>query len=211
MHDAGCSTRAWKRHLDDLFACRRCPSVEGAPVTGPVFGARILLVGQAPGPRERDSGRPFAHTAGKRLFEWFATLGVSEDRLRESVHIAAVARCFPGRAPSGGDRPPSKLEIANCSSHLDRELRLLRPDLVIAVGGMAGKEVAGSGELSAMVGPLHRCERAHVAFDAVVLPHPSGRSTWLNAEGNRAKLRDALASIADHPAFRATFGPSGVC
>ncbi|MCM2315541.1 MAG: uracil-DNA glycosylase [Thermoanaerobaculia bacterium] len=168
-----------------------------------------MLVGQAPGPRERDSGRPFAHTAGKRLFEWFASLGVAESRFREEIHIAAVARCFPGRAPGGGDRPPSKLEIANCSQHLDRELHLLGPELVIAVGGMAAKELAGSAELGTMVGPLHRCKRAGAVFDVVVLPHPSGRSTWLNVDRNRALLAMALDSIASHRAFRATFGPRG--
>lgn len=201
--------RAWQRHLSELSACRRCATVEGAPVSGPVYRARIMLVGQAPGPRERDSGRPFAYTAGKRLFEWFASLGVTEERFRDEVHIAAVARCFPGRAPAGGDRPPSKLEIANCSPYLDRELRLLEPELVIAVGGMAAKEMAGSGELATMVGPLHRCERAGAEFDAVVLPHPSGRSTWLNADGNRAKLSRALDEIARHRAFRATFASDG--
>jgi uracil-DNA glycosylase len=125
---------------------------------------------------------------------------------RERVYIAAVARCFPGRAPAGGDRPPSRIEIASCAEHLDRELRLLAPELVIAVGGLAGKEVAGSGELASMVGPVHRSERAGVAFDAVVLPHPSGRSTWLNVPENRAKLERALKGIASHRAFLQTFG-----
>lgn len=205
MSDRTDSTEAWERHLEALFACRRCTDVEGTPVSGPVRGARVMLVGQAPGPREQEARRPFAYTAGKRLFEWFASLGVDEERFRQRVFIAAVARCFPGRAPAGGDRPPSKLEIANCAAHLDRELELLRPALVIAVGGMAAKEVAGSGELASMVGPLHRCARAGVEFDAVVLPHPSGRSTWLNLGENRRKLETALQSIAVHPAFRATF------
>jgi uracil-DNA glycosylase len=180
--------------------------VEGTPVSGPVRGARVLLVGQAPGPREQESRRPFAYTAGKRLFEWFASIGVDEALFRERVYIAAVARCFPGRAPAGGDRPPSKAEIANCAEHLDRELRLLAPELVIAVGGMAAKEVAGSGELATMVGQVRRCERAGVSFDAVVLPHPSGRSTWLNVAENRGKLERAMRAIAGHRAFRVTFG-----
>lgn len=164
-----------------------------------------MLVGQAPGPREEGAGKPFAYTAGKRLFEWFASIGVPEERFRERVYIAAVARCFPGRAPAGGDRPPSKREIEACSEHLDRELMLLAPHLLIAVGGLAAREMAGSGELATMVGPLHRCERAGVAFDAVVLPHPSGRSTWLNVPGNRAKLDHALEAIAGHAAFREAF------
>ncbi|MBI2215222.1 MAG: uracil-DNA glycosylase [Acidobacteria bacterium] len=201
------SNDPWRAHLDELFGCRRCPEVAGTPVSGAVRDAQIILVGQAPGPREQEARRPFAYTAGRRLFEWFTSIGAEEERFRESVYIAAVARCFPGRAPTGGDRPPSRIEIANCAVHLDRELALLVPELVIAVGGLAGKEVAGSGDLATMVGPLHRCNRAGVAFDAVVLPHPSGRSTWLNVPGNREKLGNALSAIATHRAFRRAFGP----
>lgn len=201
------SPDAWQRHLDELFACRLCPEVVGTPVSGPVRGAGILLVGQAPGPREQESGRPFAYTAGKRLFEWFASIGADEKRFREKVCISAVARCFPGRGPAGGDRAPSRSEIANCAMHLDRELRLLEPELVIAVGGLAAREVAGSGELASMVGTLIRFERAGVEYDVVVLPHPSGRSTWLNLVGNRAKLDRALDAIRSHAAFQAAFPP----
>ena len=60
-----------QQHLDLLFTCRACPNVMGQPVTGVVPDAKIMLVGQAPGPREMDERRPFAYTAGKRLFSWF--------------------------------------------------------------------------------------------------------------------------------------------
>jgi uracil-DNA glycosylase len=100
---------------------------------------------------------------------------------------------------------PSPVEIANCSAHLDREIRLLRPRLVIAVGTLAAQELIGESELRTIVGRVHRAERAGVAFDVVVLPHPSGRSTWLNDAKNRALLERALDRIASHPAWRATF------
>src|SRR5438105_4246115 len=125
----------FEQHLETLFACRACPNVFGRPVTGAVANARVMLVGQAPGPHELEDRRPFAYTAGRRLFAWFAELGVSEEELRKRVYIAAVIRCFPGKdAKSGGDRVPAEIEIANCGSHLDREIALLAPKLIIAVG-----------------------------------------------------------------------------
>ena len=186
-------------HLDALFACRACPRVAGTPVTGPVFGARVMLVGQAPGPREADEGRPFAWTAGKRLFQWFAEhLELPEDEFRRSVHIGAVIRCFPGRDPkAGGDRVPDADEIARCGQHLDRELRLIRPELVIAVGTLASKQLLGIAELKQAVGRVHRTARAGHAFEVVVLPHPSGRSTWLNKPEHAALFRESLRLIRE--------------
>ena len=115
-------------HLKTLYACRLCPNVFGAPVTGAVAGAKLMLVGQAPGPHEVEDRRPFAYTAGKRLFGWFERFGVDESQFRSRVHMCAVIRCFPGRDPkSGGDRVPNAEEIANCAAHLDREIQLLVP------------------------------------------------------------------------------------
>lgn len=193
-------------HLATLYACRACPNVFGEPVTGAVPGAQVMLVGQAPGPHEVQDRRPFAYTAGQRLFSWFEKFGVDEASFRESIHICAVIRCFPGRNATGtGDRVPNPAEIANCGAHLDREMRLLEPKLVIAVGTLAAQQLIGKSELRSVVGPLHRAERAGVEFDVVVLPHPSGRSTWLNDPKNRALLEKALGRIRAHPAWRATF------
>ncbi|HEX6160016.1 MAG TPA: uracil-DNA glycosylase family protein, partial [Thermoanaerobaculia bacterium] len=186
-------------HLDALFACRACPRVAGTPVTGPVFGARVMLVGQAPGPREADEGRPFAWTAGKRLFQWIAEhLDISEEEFRKRVHIGAVIRCFPGRdAKAGGDRVPDAEEIARCGRHLDQELRLLRPELIIAVGTLASKQLLGIAELKQAVGRIHRASRAGHEFDVVVLPHPSGRSTWLNKPEHAALWRESFRLIRE--------------
>lgn len=184
-------------HLDALFACRACPNVMGEPVTGPVHDARVMLVGQAPGPREAGFGRPFAYTAGKRLFAWFAEFAaIGEEEFRRRIHIGAVIRCFPGRDPkAGGDRVPDATEIANCAPHLDRELALLRPELVIAVGTLAAKQLIGLAELKTIVGRVHRVTRAGHTFEVIVLPHPSGRSTWTNKRENRALLERSLKLI----------------
>jgi uracil-DNA glycosylase len=191
--------RDFAAHLEALFACRACPNVMGEPVTGPVAGARVMLVGQAPGPREAGLGRPFAYTAGRRLFAWFEQfVGIDEETFRKRIYIAAVIRCFPGRDPkAGGDRVPDATEIANCAAHLDRELRMLRPRLVIAVGTLAAKQLIGMAELKAIVGRMHRVTRAGQTFDVVVLPHPSGRSTWTNKPEHRALLEQSLKLIGE--------------
>lgn len=189
--------RDFAAHLDALFACRACPNVLGQPITGFVADARVMLVGQAPGPREMDERRPFAYTAGKRLFSWFAEhAGISEEEFRRHVYIGAVIRCFPGRDPkAGGDRVPDATEVANCARHLDREIALLRPELIIAVGTLASKTLLGIPELKDCVGRVHRLTRAGHEADVIVLPHPSGRSTWTNKPENRALLLESLRLI----------------
>ncbi|HEX8408097.1 MAG TPA: uracil-DNA glycosylase family protein [Thermoanaerobaculia bacterium] len=189
--------RDFAAHLDALFACRACPNVLGQPVTGFVADARVMLVGQAPGPREMDERRPFAYTAGKRLFSWFSEhVGISEEEFRRRVYIGAVIRCFPGRDPkAGGDRVPDADEVANCARHLDREIALLRPELIIAVGTLASKTLLGIAELKDCVGRVHRLTRAGHEIDVIVLPHPSGRSTWTNKPENRARMLESLRLI----------------
>jgi len=198
---------SFDEHLALLFACRACPNVAGVPITGAVPDAQVMLVGQAPGPHEEDERRPFAYTAGKRLFSWFRErLDVEEQLFRERVHIGAVIRCFPGRdAKAGGDRVPDANEIAACGKHLDREIALLKPRLIIAVGTLASMQLVGIAQLKDAVGVLHRIERAGHAADVVVLPHPSGRSTWLNKRENAALLERSLQLIAQHAAWRTTF------
>jgi uracil-DNA glycosylase len=197
---------AFAEHVALLTACAACPNVFGRPVVGAVAGARLMLVGQAPGPHEVDARRPFAYTAGKRLFAWMASIGIDEETFRERVHIAAVIRCFPGKdAKSGGDRVPDAEEIGRCGVHLDREISILRPRLVIAVGTLASQQMIGIAQLKDAVGLLHRARRAGRSFDVVVLPHPSGRSTWLNKPENLALLEESLRLIAEHPAFKSAF------
>ncbi len=196
-------------HVQNLFSCRSCPAVIGEPVTGAVEGAKVMLIGQAPGPREVVEKRPFAYTAGRRLFEWLDSIGAPEALFREKVYIGAVIRCFPGKsAKGGGDRVPDPLEIANCGHHLDRELRLLEPELVIAVGTLAALVLTGEATLSRSVGRVQRATRAGQTFDVIVLPHPSGRSTWLNRPEHRELLDRSLELVRAHPAFVRTFGLS---
>ena len=191
----------------ELDACRACPKMIGPVVHGPPVMSRILLIGQAPGPREGALGRPFAWTAGKTLFRWFEeALGVSEDRFREAVYIAAVARCFPGKASGGGDRKPDPGEIARCERFLASEMRVLEPRLVIPVGALAIERVLGTkGPLKEVIGTSARVLYHGILTDVIALPHPSGASPWHKLEPGKTLLRTALARIKEHPEVARTF------
>jgi uracil-DNA glycosylase len=173
------------------------PSVVCGPLLSPV-----LLVGQAPGDKEPTLGRPFAWTAGKQLFKWFAPLGLSEPEFRARVYMAAVCRCFPGKNPKGGDRVPAPNEIENCRPWLVRELELLRPRLVIPVGRLAIEQFLPPRPLVEQVGTRTRVTRGGLAFDVIPLPHPSGASTWPRTEPGKALTAAALEQIGRHPAWR---------
>jgi len=191
-----------------LSACRACPRMVGTPVHGAAVPSRILLVGQAPGPREATLGRPFAWTAGRTLFRWLErATGADEATVRERVYISAVARCFPGKAPGGGDRRPDPDEVERCHQWLSAEVKLLAPRLVVPVGTLAIAEVLGhQGKLLEVVGRKVRVEFSGHTMDAIPLPHPSGASTWHRMEPGKALLEKALALLGRHPEVRATFG-----
>lgn len=188
----------------DLDACSACSRMIGPVVHGPAIATRVLLVGQAPGPREGSFGRPFAWTAGRTLFRWFEeSMGLSEDAFRARIYMAAVARCFPGKAPGGGDRRPDPGEIEACSSFLSREVAILKPDLVIPVGTLAIEQVLGrKGPLTDFVGKPLRATWHGRVMDIIALPHPSGASTWHRMEPGTALLGRALGLLAAHPAMK---------
>jgi uracil-DNA glycosylase family 4 len=142
---------------------------------------RAMLIGQAPGWREIETGVPFAWDAGKRLCGWLAAAGIGVDDFRERWYVTSVGKCYPGRAPgSSVDRPPSRAEIARWAPILMEEIRLVAPRLVLLVGGTAHRLAFGPGaRLDDLVGRELAWEAAPGA-SVLALPHPSGASTWLN-------------------------------
>jgi len=191
-----------ERHVTRLRDCSDCPHMIGPVVTGNPVVSPVMLIGQAPGVKEGPMGRPFAWTAGKTLFNWFGTLGMSEDVFRSRVYMAAVCRCFPGKADAGGDRVPSPDEVTRCSRHLVAEARILRPQLVIPVGKLAIAQLVTADKLTDVVGVRRRAKLDAIEFDMIALPHPSGASTWHRTEPGKTLLTRALTMIGDHPAWR---------
>jgi uracil-DNA glycosylase len=194
------------RHVAALRRCRRCPRMFPPVVSGGAVVSRVILVGQAPGDKEPVLGRPFAWTAGRKMFRWFQDhAGVTEAEFRAHIYMAAVCRCFPGKKPTGGDRVPAPDEIVNCSGWLKAEMDLLRPGLVIAVGKLAILQFMICDKLDDVVGQSFATELGGHRFDLVPLPHPSGASPWPHQMPGRVLLPRALALIAKHPAWKASF------
>lgn len=211
-----------RRHVTRLKACTACPQMIGPVVTGVPVLSPVMLIGQAPGDKEGPAGKPFAWTAGKTLFQWFASIGMSEEQFRERVYMAAVARCFPGKAEAGGDRVPDAEEIERCGKHLRAEATMIRPRLVIPVGKLAiqqllppppppppvkpgGRRRAAKptiDKLVEVIGESRRITYAGVEMDMIALPHPSGASTWHRTEPGKTLLTRALARIAQHEAWQ---------
>jgi len=194
---------AVEKHLAALRACDLCPRMHKPVVVGRPAASRILLVGQAPGDKEPKLGRPFAWTAGKTLFKWFAEApGWTEDQVRDRIYFAAVCRCFPGKRPEGGDRVPAPDEIANCSAWMEREFELLRPALVLPVGKLAIAQFMPPAPLNDVIGKKFSITYRGHAVDCIPLPHPSGASPWHRMEPGKTLLRRALALIAQHEAVK---------
>ena len=173
------------------------PPVSGGPVL-----SKVMLIGQAPGVKEPVLARPFAWTAGKTLFGWFNQFcGMTEAEVRARIYFAAVCRCFPGKTSAGGDRVPAPDEIHNCSSWMDSEFDLLRPQLVIPVGKLAISQFMPVGKLDEVIGRVFPLRRRRRTLDMIPLPHPSGASPWHRIPPGKALLEQAMGLIARHPAM----------
>lgn len=206
----------------EMLQCRRCLHAGYQIVPGAIFtgreGARVLLIGQAPGVTEVEAKRPFNAGSGRRLFQWLEEAGWDESSFRNQHYMTAVTKCYPGKSNSGrGDRVPSKEEQKLCRPFLIREITLIQPRLIIPVGGLAIKLFYPSKlRLNEIIGTATFLDRNASGdqdiFDisngtsiqddtaeippgsvwVVPLPHPSGASVWPNQPQNKALIDQAI-------------------
>jgi len=118
---------------EEIGDCTRCPLSEGR--TELVFGegspaARLVFVGEGPGRDEDLSGRPFVGAAGQLLDRIIAAIGLE----REEVYICNIVKCRPP-----GNRDPEPEEAATCGEFVWRQLRIIRPEVVVALGKPAAQ------------------------------------------------------------------------
>ncbi len=159
----------------ELAATRRSVVVGAAPA-----GARLLVMGEAPGASEDESGRPFVGRSGQLLDLLLAEAG--GDRARTAV--LNTLKCRPP-----GNRPPRPDESAHCRGWTERQLALVRPDLVVTLGLSATRWFLGPVALAAVRGQVHDVR------DVRVLPtyHPSAAIRFGPAGEPRRLLREDLA------------------
>ena len=177
----------------DERVCRACIEagypLESLPIAQPYAGQRAYVFGQAPGIQEGQERLPWRGRAGRTLRRW---LDMDEQTFYATFYCASVTRCYPGRAPSGrGDRTPTPREQELCAFWREWEFELMRPRLIVTVGGLAARRLLGVRSVTECVGVRYELDGAV----AIPLPHPSGASGWLNAPANRARVADAARTV----------------
>jgi uracil-DNA glycosylase family 4 len=156
---------SWADFGGDVAACEACVLCKTRNRTVPGVGdpaADWLLVGEAPGADEDAKGEPFVGQAGRLLDNMLAALGLRRDRL---VYIANVLKCRPP-----GNRTPTPVEIESCRPYLDRQIELIRPKLIVALGKSAATTLLGiDATIASMRGRVHR----YLAIPLIVTYHPA--------------------------------------
>lgn len=164
--------------LADIAACRACArdlAHEPRPVVMVRPETRLLICGQAPGRRVHESGVPFTDPSGERLRSW---MGIDGEAFygRPEIGVAAMAFCFPGTDPKGGDYPPPH----RCAQLWRPQLlaNLPKVELTLLVGSYAQAWALGVRAKVNMTETV-RAWRDY-APDVLPMPHPSWRNTaWL--------------------------------
>jgi uracil-DNA glycosylase family 4 len=187
---------AWQALRAEVSVCTRCELSRGRTQT--VFGvgntqAELLVIGEAPGAEEDRQGEPFVGRAGQLLNSMLRAMG----NPRESVYIANVLKCRPP-----GNRDPKPEEVASCLPYLQRQVELLQPRLIVAVGRIAAQNLlATDTPIGRLRGQVHRFgERA---TPLIVTYHPA---YLLRSPGEKRKAwvdlkfaRDELARLRSQP------------
>jgi len=155
----------WDALKATVKGCTVCPLRAGCKQT--VFGvgdenADWLLIGEAPGAEEDRLGEPFVGQAGRLLDNMLAALSL---RRGDNVYIANVLKCRPP-----GNRNPEPGEVAACSPYLRRQIRLIQPKLIVAMGRFAAQTLLNS---DATIGSLRGQVHAYESVPLVVTYHPA--------------------------------------
>jgi uracil-DNA glycosylase len=146
--EPGAATQLFEELRTKVLACTKCPNLV-AFRHSVVFGvgnpsAELMFVGEAPGADEDMQGEPFVGRAGELLTKIIQTMGYQ----RSEVYIANVLKCRPDLPPgSSGNRQPTPAEMETCLPYLRQQIELIRPKVMVALGGTAMRGLFGKVEL----------------------------------------------------------------
>lgn len=189
------STEEKTRLLADLdreqvSVCTKCELCHARSQT--VFGegsvdAPIMFVGEGPGAEEDEAGRPFVGRSGQLLTKMIAAIGYE----REQVYIANVVKCRPP-----GNRTPTPAEAQTCWPYLLRQIAIIRPRVIVTLGGPAMKQLLGTREgVTRLRGTWHKFTAVEPAIDVIPTFHPSYVLRSYTPE-NRRKVWEDLQAAA---------------
>lgn len=155
----------WPEFAADVAACTACGLCKTRNKAVPGVGdvrAQWLFVGEAPGGEEDAKGEPFVGQAGRLLDNMLAALGMKRG---QNVYIANVLKCRPP-----GNRAPSPLEVESCRPYLDRQIALIRPALIVALGKSAATTLLNvEATIASMRGRVH----GYQGVPLIVTYHPA--------------------------------------
>lgn len=183
-------SEAWRALAAEISGCRACAElaqcrqkvVVGEPPTG-TRSRTLALVGEAPGAAEDAAGRPFVGKAGQLLDQLLNDAALD----RSEAAVLNVLKCRPP-----GNRTPRADELARCRPYLQRQLALLAPTLVVALGLTAVTWFLGPTRLAAARGRVHLVD----GLPVLATYHPSAAIRFGPAGAPMAALRDDLALAA---------------
>jgi len=161
----------WEQLQQAVAVCRRCGLCEGRNHSVLGIGdrqAKWLFVGEGPGRNEDLCGEPFVGPAGKLLDNMLAAMGL---RRGDNAYIANVVKCRPTDG-NGRDRPPSAAEIATCMPYLQRQIALIKPAIIVALGKTAALsllQLDPATPVASLRGKVHR----HAGLPLIVTYHPA--------------------------------------
>lgn len=174
--------------------------VEPRPIVTGIQPKPVMLIGQAPGLTEYESGKPFQGDAGQGIRGIFDQLGLPRSRFDKLVYSSAVIKCFPGSKPTlragkvREDVLPSAEMISNCQPFFQKQILLADPQILVTLGGLPLKAYlkltgrkTSEAKLESFVGQKEDWDGRTVIF----FPHTSGASRWLNEPKNRQLLEIA--------------------
>ena len=163
--EARIASLEWSVFAADVEACTACGLCRGRKKSVPGVGdpnAEWLFVGEGPGAEEDATGEPFVGQAGKLLDSMLAALGLARGA---GVYIANVVKCRPP-----GNRTPEPAETAACQPYLDRQIALIRPRLIVALGKSAATTLL---DVDATIASLRGRVHHYRGLPLVVTYHPA--------------------------------------
>lgn len=199
----------------EIRSCERCgkalerhpespPNIMRGVVPKPILSdpmqAPLMLIGQAPGLTEYQTGRPFSGQAGGGIRQLFADCGLPHSDFDRIVYQTSAVKCFPGRRQNKDrweDRPPCSAMRRHCSDFLTRQIKAVRPILIVTLGGVAAEVLDTIRRL-----PRRKLSQVHGTLETwdgisiLYLAHTSGTSRFFNEPANRAKQERAKTILA---------------